>query len=176
MGRAMVTDVPATVKDCGVFKPGDDAELDSLRDGSRAAGDWIGGLEQAERQRTGIRSLKVGFNQVFGYYLEVSHANREPIPPEYVRKQTLVNGERYITPELKEKETLVLNAKSAMVAREHELFAGLCRRITTAGSDLLDSAAWLSQLDAGAALASVAGRQRWVRPVLRDEPGIEIIG
>src|SRR5207248_867306 len=163
-------------KDGGVFRAGFDAELDGIRTGSSAARDWIGGLEQAERQRSGIRSLKVGFNQVFGYYLEVSHANREPIPPEYVRKQTLVNGERYITPELKEKETLVLNAKSATVAREHELFAELCRRIATAGSDLLDSAAWLSQLDAVAALASVAGRQRWVRPVLRDEPGIEIIG
>src|SRR2546429_1359734 len=176
LGRGLVDDVPATLKDGGVFRPGFDADLDGLRDGSRAARDWIGGLEQNERQRTGIRSLKVGFNQVFGYYLEISHANREAIPAEYARKQTLVNGERYVTPELKEKEALVLNAKSAMVAREHELFAELCRRITTAGSDLLDSAAWLSQLDAVAALASVAGRQRWVRPVLPEEPGIEIIG
>ena len=176
LANALMDELPATLKDGGVFRPGFDAELDGIRTGSSAARDWIGGLEQAERQRTGIRSLKVGFNQVFGYYLEVSHANREPIPPEYVRKQTLVNGERYITPELKEKETLVLNAKSAMVAREHELFAELCRRITTAGSDLLDAAAWLSQLDAVAALATVAGRHRWVRPVLRVEPGIEIIG
>ena len=176
LADALLDDLPATLNEGGVFRAGFDADLDGIRTGSSAARDWIGGLEQAERQRTGIRSLKVGFNQVFGYYLEVSHANREPIPPEYVRKQTLVNGERYITPELKEKETLVLNAKSAMVAREHDLFTQLCRRITTAGSDVLDSAAWLSQLDAVAALASVAGRQRWVRPVLRDQPGIEIIG
>ena len=176
LSTALLDELPATIKDGGVFRAGFDAELDGIRTGSSAARTWIGGLEQAERQRTGIRSLKVGFNQVFGYYLEVGHANREPIPPEYVRKQTLVNGERYITPELKEKETLVLNAKSAMVAREHELFAELCRRITTAGGDLLDSAGWLSQLDAVAALAAVAARQRWVRPVLRDQPGIEIIG
>jgi len=176
LAEALLGELPATLKDGGVFRPGFDAELDGIRSGSSAARDWIGGLEQAERQRTGIRSLKVGFNQVFGYYLEVSHANREPVPAEYVRKQTLVNGERYITPELKEKETLVLNAKSAMVAREHELFAELCRRITTAGSDLLDAAAWLSRLDAAAGLASVAARHRWVRPVLRDQPGIEIIG
>ncbi len=176
LARALVDEVPATLKDGGVFKAGFDTELDGVRDGSKAARDWIAGLEQTERQRTGIRSLKVGFNQVFGYYLEVSHANREAIPAEYVRKQTLVNGERYVTPELKEKETLVLNAKSAMVAREHALFSELCRRITAAGKDLLGTAAWLGQLDAVAALATLAARHRWVRPILRDEPGIEIVG
>jgi DNA mismatch repair protein MutS len=176
LARALVEEVPATLKDGGVFKPRFDAELDSLRDGSRAARDWIAALEQTERQRTGIRSLKVGFNQVFGYYIEVSHANREPIPGEYVRKQTLVNGERYVTSELKEKEALVLNAKSAMVAREQALFSELCRRITAAGKDLLDTAAWLGLLDAVAALGTVAARHRWVRPELRDEPGIEIVG
>ncbi|HEV2012400.1 MAG TPA: DNA mismatch repair protein MutS [Candidatus Dormibacteraeota bacterium] len=173
---ALVQEVPAALKDGGVFRPGFDAELDGIRDGSRAAREWIGALEQRERQRTGVRSLKVGFNQVFGYYIEISHANREAIPTEYVRKQTLVNGERYITPELKEKETLVLNARSAMVAREQALFSELCRRITAAGKDLLDMAAWLGELDGVTALAGVATRHRWVRPRLRDEPGIEIIG
>jgi DNA mismatch repair protein MutS len=176
LASALVDEVPATLKDGGVFKPGFDAELDGLRDGSRAARDWIAALEQTERQRTGIRSLKVGFNQVFGYYLEVSHANREPIPGEYVRKQTLINGERYVTPELKEKETLVLNATSAIVAREQALFSELCRRITVAGKDLLDTAACLGQLDAVAALGTVAARHHWVRPILRDAPGIEIVG
>jgi DNA mismatch repair protein MutS len=176
LASALVDDVPATLREGGVFKPGFDAELDGVRDGSKAARDWIAGLEQTERQRTGIRSLKVGFNQVFGYYVEVSHANREPIPTEYLRKQTLVNGERYVTPELKEKETLVLNAKSATVAREQALFSELCRSITAAGKDLLDTAAWLGELDAVAALAGVAAHQRWVRPSLRDEPGIDIVG
>ena len=175
LARALVDDAPATLKDGGVFKPGFDTELDGLREGSRAARDWIAALEQSERQRTGIRSLKVGFNQVFGYYLEISHANREAIPAEYIRKQTLVNGERYVTPELKEKETLVLNAKSAMVAREQALFSELCRRITAAGQALLETAAWIGQLDTVAALATVAARYRWVRPVLRDQPGIEIV-
>src|SRR6202030_1052462 len=100
----------------------------------------------------------------------------EAIPSEYVRKQTLVNGERYITPELQEQETLVLNATSAMVAREQTLFSEVCRRITTAGKDVLDPAAWLGELDAVTALASTASRHRWVRPTLQDEPGIEIIG
>ena len=176
LAAALVEEVPATLKDGGVFRPGFDAELDGIRDGSRAAREWIAALEQQERQRSGIRSLKVGFNQVFGYYIEISHANREAIPSEYVRKQTLVNGERYITPELKEKETLVLNAKSAMVAREQALFSDLCRRITAAGKDLLDTAAWLGELDAVTALASTASGYRWVRPTLQDEPGIEIIG
>ena len=176
LDRALVDEVPATLKDGGVFRAGYDTELDAIRDGSRAARDWIAGLEQSERQRTGIRSLRVGFNQVFGYYLEISHANREPIPEDYVRKQTLVNGERYITPELKEKESLVLNAKSAMLARELVLFSELCREVTAAGGDLLATAAWLGELDAVAALATVATRHRWVRPTLREEPGIEIVG
>jgi DNA mismatch repair protein MutS len=176
LAAALVDDVPATLKDGGVFRPGFDAELDGLRDGSRTARDWIAGLEQTERLRTGIRSLKVGFNQVFGYYLEISHANREPVPTGYVRKQTLVNGERYVTPELKENEALVLNARSAMVAREQALFSDVCRRITATGKDLLETAAWLGELDAVAALGTAAARQRWVRPVLRDEPGIDIVG
>ena len=176
LNAALVDEVPATLKDGGVFRAGFDQELDGIVDGSRAARDWIAGLEQLERQRSGIRSLKVGFNQIFGYYLEISHANREAIPSGYVRKQTLVNGERYITPELKEKETLVLNAKSAMVSREQALFSELCRRVTSAGSDLLDLAASLGQLDAVAALATVAGRHRWVRPSLREQPGIDITG
>ncbi len=176
LAGALLDEVPPTLKDGGVFRAGFDAELDGLRDRSRAAREWIAGLEQTERQRTGIRSLKVGFNQVFGYYLEISHANREPVPPEYVRKQTLVNGERYITPELKEKETLVLNANGAISAREQALFADLCRRITTSAALLLEAAAWIAQLDADAALASAAARHDWVRPTLRDEPGIEIRG
>lgn len=176
LDAALHEEVPATLKEGGVFRAGYDPELDGIRTGSTAARDWIAGLEQSERQRTGIRSLKVGFNQVFGYYIEVSHANREPLPAAYVRKQTLVNGERYITPELKEKETLVLNAKSAMVAREQELFAALCGRIAKAGAELLELATWLGRLDAAAALATVASRHRWVRPALRDVPGIAIEG
>src|SRR5207245_8644274 len=113
LADALLDELPSTLKDGGVFRTGFDAELDGIRTGSSAARDWIGGLEQAERQRRGIRSLKVGFNQVFGYYLEVSHANREPIPAEYLRKQTLVNGERYITPKQKEKKKMDPHDKRA---------------------------------------------------------------
>ena len=176
LALALVDEVPATLKDGGLFRRGFDAELDGLHDSSHAAREWIAQLEPRERQRTAIRSLKVGFNQVFGYYLEISHANREAVPVEYVRKQTLVNGERYITPELKEKESLVLNANGAIVAREQALFAELCRRITGSARDLLEVAAWLGQLDTVTTLATVAARHRWVRPRLREEPGIEIAG
>jgi len=173
---ALVDQVPSTFRDGGVFRAGYDAELDAIREGSREAREWIGGLETAERERTGIRSLRVGFNQVFGYYIEISHANREPIPAAYTRKQTLVNGERYVTPELKEKESLVLNAKGAMIAREHVLFRKLSGRITRAAPVLLDIAGWLGDLDALAALAQLAIRHRWVRPELADDPGIRIVG
>jgi DNA mismatch repair protein MutS len=174
LAAALALELGASLREGGIFRPGHDPELDAIRDGSRAAREWIAGLEAAERRRTGIRSLRVGFNQVFGYYLEVSHANREPVPDEYLRKQTLVNAERYITPELKEKETLVLNAKSAMVAREQALFRELCRRVTAVASDLLDLAARLGELDALAALAEIGSRERWVRPRLSPDPGIRV--
>ncbi len=174
--RALVAEPPGTLKEGGVFRAGYDRRLDDIRDGSQAARDWIGRLEREERERTGIRSLRVGFNQVFGYYLEVSHANRDLVPGEYLRKQTLVNAERYITPELKEKETLVLNAKSAMVAQEQALFRDLCQRVTAAATDLLDAAVQVGEVDALAGLAESAVRERWIRPELRDDPGLEILG
>jgi DNA mismatch repair protein MutS len=174
--RALVEEPPTHLREGGVIRQGYDAELDAILAGSHAARGWINTLEAQERERTGIRSLRVGFNQVFGYYLEISHANREPVPGEYQRKQTLVNAERYITPELKEKESLVLNAKSAMVARERTLFGGLCQAVTSAAPGLLAAAEAVAELDAVASLAEVAERERWVRPALRPEPGIEIIG
>ena len=176
LDSALVEDPPASMREGGVFLAGYDAELDGIREGSREAREWIANLEARERERTGIRSLRVGFNQVFGYYIEVSHANREPVPADYTRKQTLVNGERYVTPELKEKESLVLNAKGAMIAREQVLFRELGRRITAAGQDLLEVAAWLGELDALAGFAQLAVRHRWVRPELTEEPGIHIVG
>ena len=172
--RALVDDPPAHLREGGVFRPGFDAELDGIREGSRAARDWISRLESSERDRSGIRSLRVGFNQVFGYYLEVSHANRQSVPVEYVRKQTIVNGERYITPELKEKETLVLNARAAMVAREQILFKQLCERVTRQAGELLSIATVLAELDALGGLAEIAAVESWVRPVLQEGAGIEI--
>src|SRR4029077_20497615 len=105
--------------------PGYDEELDGIVDTSRSARDWIAGLEASERSRTGIRSLKVGFNKVFGYYIEISNTNATLLPPDYVRKQTLIGAERYLTPELKEKEAVVLTAQERVVAREGEILGQL---------------------------------------------------
>jgi len=172
--RALVEDPPPTLRDGGVFRPGYDPELDAIQERSHAAREWIAQLERVERERTGIRSLRVGFNQVFGYYLEVSHANRELVPREYVRRQTLVNAERYVTPELKEQEALVLNAKSALVAREQSLFRALCAGVAARAGDLLEAATRVADLDAWAALAEMAVQEGWARPELRDEAGLEI--
>ena len=108
---ALADDPPATLQNVGVIRPGYSAELDGVVERSRHAREWIANLEAVERERTGIKSLKVGYNKVFGYYIEVTRANAAAVPAEYIRKQTLVNAERYITPEMKEYETLVLNAE-----------------------------------------------------------------
>src|SRR5205807_7585700 len=105
----------------GAIRSGYDPDHDAITDGSRTAREWIAKLEASERKRTGIRSLKVGFNKVFGYYIEVSHANSSALPADYVRKQTLTGAERYLTPELKEREAIVLSAQERIAARELEI-------------------------------------------------------
>src|SRR5581483_1809009 len=116
LARALVDDPPALMRDGGAIRAGFDADLDAIAHASRGAREWIAKLEAAERKRTGIRSLKVGFNKVFGYYIEVSHANVSLLPDGYVRKQTLTGAERYITPELKENEGVVLSAQERIAA------------------------------------------------------------
>jgi DNA mismatch repair protein MutS len=174
--RALVEEPPGQLREAGAFRPGFDAELDNIREGSAAAREWIAALEARERERTGIRSLRVGFNQVFGYYLEVSHANREPLPQDYQRKQTLVNAERYVTAELKQQEALVLNARAAMLARENSLFRQLCQEVVGAGAAILEAADACAELDVLAALAELSVREGWTRPELDDQPGIDIHG
>ena len=119
------TDSPATLAAGGVIRSGFSAELDGVQLAARDAKSWIANLEKSERERTGIRSLKVGYNKVFGYYIEVTKSNQALVPADYIRKQTLVNAERYITPEMKEYETLVLNAGERVLALEGQLFEEL---------------------------------------------------
>ncbi|HEY7200568.1 MAG TPA: DNA mismatch repair protein MutS [Candidatus Dormibacteraeota bacterium] len=164
LARALVEDPPAVLREGGAIRAGYDAELDGVHEASRTAREWISGLEQAERERTGIRNLKVGYNRVFGYYIEISNANASLVPDDYIRKQTLSGAERYLTPELKEQEAVVLNAQADRVARELEILRELQGRVAEAAPGLLACADAIGELDALAALAEAGVDQRWVRP------------
>ena len=149
-------------------------ELDELKRASRDARGYIAGLEQKERERTGLRGLKVGYNQVFGYYIEVSKANVDQVPEEYIRRQTLVNSERYIVPELKEYESLVLNARERLDELEKTLYRQVCRQISESGAAISRLAAAIAQLDVFVSLGEVAVRNGYVRPHLDLGDVIEI--
>jgi DNA mismatch repair protein MutS len=169
---ALVEGLPPTATDGGIIRDGYDERLDSLRDSIREAQGWIAALEQSERAATGIRNLKVGFNRVFGYYLEVSNANRVPVPEAYLRKQTLAGAERYITPELKERESVVLNGEQAINSREREVFELLCHEVARHAASLLTTADAIGAIDALTSLASAAMEHGWVRPLI--ESGVEM--
>jgi len=171
---ALVTDPPATLGQPGLIRPGYSVELDELVNSSRQAREWISGLETAERLRTGIKTLKVGYNKVFGYFIEVTKANSAHVPEDYLRKQTLVNAERYITPQMKEYESLVLTAEERRVELERELFQALCRAMALNSARLLGTARALGKLDAVASLAEAAIRQGFVRPELVEGEALEI--
>jgi DNA mismatch repair protein MutS len=172
--RAIVEEAPPNLNKMGVIRPGFSAELDGVMTSSAHAREWVAKLEPRERARTGINSLKVGFNKVFGYYIEVTQANARLVPDDYIRKQTLTNAERYITPELKEYETLILNAEDRILQIERRLFTEVCQRVATAAKALLQTAAVLARLDVAAALAEVAALSDYVRPVLREENAMRI--
>ncbi len=161
---ALVEDPPLSVREGGAIRAGYDADLDSITEGSRSAREWIAKLEAIERRRTGIRTLKVGFNKVFGYYIEVSHANTARLPDGYVRKQTLTGGERYVTPELKEKEAIVLSAQERIAARELEILRDLGAKIAESSPSLRASAQAMGMVDALVSLAIAAAEHAWRRP------------
>jgi DNA mismatch repair protein MutS len=174
--EALVDDPPSTLTDGGIIRPGYSEELDHIVNSSRHAREWVANLEQAERTRTGISSLKVGYNKVFGYFIEVTNAHTARVPANYIRKQTLTTGERYITPELKEYESLILNAQEKIVRLESELFAELRAAIaTSAGERLLSTARLLAEVDAYLSLAEVAVEHHYCRPVLNNGDRIHIV-
>ena len=169
IGQAISDEPPAMLNSTGVIRPGYAKELDDILDATRDARDWIANLESKERRRTGIPSIKVGFNKVFGYYIEVTHAHVDKIPDDYIRKQTLVNAERYITPELKEYETLVLNAEEEILAVERQLFEALCVDLSQHAPRLLQTAKAVAHLDVFLSLAEVAVREGYSRPTLTED-------
>ncbi len=176
LANAIADEPPATLANSGVIRPGFSAELDGIHLATRDAKTWIANLESVERARTGIKSLKVGYNKVFGYYIEVTTANSTLVPADYIRKQTLVNAERYITPDLKEYESLVLNAEERILELEGQLFRQLLAQIGAAAPRLLATADAIAELDVAASLAEVAEANRYVRPLLADDGVIDIQG
>ena len=172
--NALADEPPATLGTTGVIRQGFAQELDGILESSRHAREWIKDLEPQERKRTGISTLKVGYNKVFGYYIEVTKANAEMVPEEYIRKQTLVRAERYITPELKEYESLVLNAEEQIKEIERRLFHEICARLAAVGHRLLATARAIARLDVLATLAEVAALNGYVRPEVLSEDVLDI--
>jgi len=173
--QAIRDDPAATLVAGGVIARGFSGELDSILVTAREAKEWVAQLERAERQRTGIKSLKVGYNKVFGYYIEVTKPNLGSVPQEYVRKQTLVNSERFIVPDLREKEALILNAEERRNELERQIYQQVCEQIAAASPRILSMAAGLAEIDVASSLAEVAQRNRYVRPQLTAGNAIRII-
>jgi DNA mismatch repair protein MutS len=167
-------DAPQSLQEGGVIRSGFSAELDELRATRDGARDFIASLQARERERTGIGSLKIGFNRVFGYYLEVTRTNLDRVPEDYVRKQTLANAERYFTPELKEWEEKVAGAEDQILSLESQLFQELRTEVTAEVPRLQEAGSRVAKLDALAALADVAIRRRYVRPELHTGFELEI--
>ena len=169
-------DLPASAGDGGAIRPGADTELDDLRAAGSSARTYLAALEATERERTGIRSLRVGYNRVFGYYIEVPNAHRDHVPGDYSRKQTLAGAERFVTPDLKEHEAIVLHARERAIAREQELLAGAATRIAMEARALADAAAAVATLDVTQSLATVAEHEHWVRPAVDLSSSLLILG
>jgi len=170
----LVEEPPLLVSDGGMIRDGFDAELDRLRDLARGGKEWIAAYQASESERTGIGSLKVGFNKVFGYYLEVTAAQLGKVPEEYIRKQTLKNQERYVTPELKEHEEKVLRAEEQAVALEQSFFGTLRESVAGECLRLQASAGVLSRLDVLRGLGVLAASRGYCRPELTDEPILDL--
>lgn len=174
IGQAIVDDPPFSVREGGMIRLGYHSELDALRSLSRDNKQWIQEVETRERELTGIRTLKIGYTRVFGYYIEVTHAQTHAVPPTYVRKQTLANAERYITPELKEYETKVLGAQEKIVVLEYEIFTELRETVKSHIPAIQQTARQVAAVDSLMSLAEAAHRYHYVRPTMCKEKQILI--
>jgi DNA mismatch repair protein MutS len=173
--KMLVDDPPYNLKDGHLIKPGCHEELDRLKSISRDGNQSIAALESRERERTGIPQLKVGFNKIYGYYIEVTKKNLDRVPEDYIRKQSLVNCERFISPELKQHETEITGAEEKIQALEQELFQDLRQTVAAEGKRIQSMALLLSELDAMASLAEVAHRHQYTRPVLKEEADLKFV-
>lgn len=173
--QGIADDPPLSLKDGGLIKKGYNQEVDALRETSGSGKDFIASLQARERQRTGISSLKVGYNRVFGYYIEVTNPNLSQVPDDYIRKQTLVNGERFITPELKEYEARVLGAEDRLKNLEYEIFVEIRDKISHETERLQRTSSAIAELDALQGLAFIAYKYKYERPVVDDGDTIQIL-
>lgn len=173
--RAISDEPPATLNTIGFIREGFSQELDQVVTSSKHAREWINSLESSERQRTGLKTLRVGFNKVFGYYIEISRGMADKAPEEYIRKQTLVNSERFITPDLKEYESLVLNAETQIHEIEVKVFQQVVLQLAKSSQALLETARCIARLDCLLSLAEIAALNKYTRPTLKQEKGISIL-
>lgn len=173
---AIFDDAPRELTEGGIFNSGFSPELDEIRSLLSGGRDWIEKFQLQEQERTGIKSLKVSFNNNFGYYIEVTHANKGAVPEDYIRKQTLTNAERYITPELKEYEAKILNAEKNQSTLEYKLFVEFRQGLSGFGDHLLKAARDLAALDSLLSLAKVARERRYICPQVDDSLTLEIVG
>ncbi len=172
--KTMVDEPPFTVREGGLIRKGADPEIDRLRDIMEGGAGAVGAIEARERERTGIKTLKVGYNRVFGYYIEVAKGSKDKVPEDYIRKQTLTNGERFITPELKELESTILTAKDQITAMEYELFMRLREFVAVQAPRVQQTAAAVGAIDALCSLAHVAAQQGYCRPTVDTMPYLSI--
>jgi len=172
--RAIVDEPPLPIKEGGMIRDGFDANLDELRNAQRGGKDWIAKLQADEIERTGITSLKVRFNSVFGYYIEVTKSNLDKVPPHYIRKQTVANGERFITPELKDMEGKILGAEERSVKLEYEIFQRVREEVLAQMNRIQQTASALAQLDVLGGFAETARLHNYCRPQVADEGVLQI--
>ena len=173
--EAILDDPPVSVRDGGMIKKGFSRDLDSLKETISSDKKWIASLQETERRRTGIKSLKVGFNKVFGYYIEITRSNLNMVPEEYERKQTLANAERFITPELKEKESAVLAGEERINKLEFEIYEELRERVREASAKLRQNSNAIAITDVLVSLSEVAVTRRYCRPSLKTDTRIKIV-
>ena len=171
---AIVEEPPLTIREGGIIREGFDPDIDKLRHAKTEGKSWLAGLEEEERERTGIKNLKVRYNKVFGYYLEVTNSYKDMVPADYMRKQTLTNAERYITPRLKELEDMILNAEDKLTTLEYDAYCALRDKIENELVRVQESAKVIARLDVYASLALVAEQNHYVRPRLNRKGVIEI--
>jgi DNA mismatch repair protein MutS len=173
--NSIIDSPPASINDCGIIRAGHSAELDELREIAFHGKDWIAALQKSERERTKIPSLKVSYNKVFGYYIEISNTHKEKVPESYIRKQTLVNSERYITPELKEYEDKILNAEEKIYELESQLFNEIRLLASSEVRTIQQNAKNISMLDCFISFADCAESYKYVKPIITENDSLKII-